>query len=60
MSELNDVCALCVMSQQYEHNLVKKVNKLEEVSGHSIDTLISLFAKGYELTEPPKSTSFSD
>lgn len=29
--------------------LDEKVHKLEEVSGHDIDTLISLFAAGYEM-----------
>lgn len=41
-------------------NMLEKVNILEEVSGHSIDVLISLFAKGYTPTEPVKPMTLSD
>lgn len=42
-SKLNDICKLCSLARPQESILTEKVIKLEEVSGHSIDTLISLF-----------------
>lgn len=37
--------------------LDEKLHKLEQVSGHDIDTLISLFAKGYTLAAPQFTTN---
>lgn len=37
----------------YINEMFHKINDLEQLSGYSIDTLISLFAAGFKLTAPP-------
>lgn len=38
----------------------EKLMTLEQLSGYSIDTLISLFAEGFKLTAPPPGQKLGD